>query len=169
MTTWRRGERKPRYALGRRISRWVWAWALGIALVGGGCGGFAEQVRSDSDGDEDAQQEALETASDLYEAMVQIFEEETLGISEERQEALAVFSEYEEVGVSQRRRLIGQIVPLRGGLGVQIRAEYQVDVAEDDEPAQWQDRPREEVVEHAQTLERQMVRAVERRYHREFG
>ncbi len=134
-----------------------------------GCAGFGEQARSGPDGDDAQEQEAMETAQDLYEALVTVFEEETPGVDEERPQALAVVSHYEGVGSGERRRFVGQVVPLRGGIGVQIRAEYQSEALDDEGNATWEDQPREAVRPQAVELESRLVRAVERQYHRQSG
>ncbi len=129
----------------------LWLW---------GCTGFA-----DAPGDEAPRSDAGEMASQLFEAMVAVFEEETMGVDFMLETSWMVRSEYEGLDDGRRRRFFGRVVPVgRSGLGVRITAEYQEPAGEGAEE-EWRDQPREVVEEEAAAVEIRMARQVERRYH----
>ena len=156
-----------RYRVGKvAASAVVVTMVVGLALVGVvGCGGFADQARQDASTDTDDDTRAMETAVDLYESMVVVFRRDTEGIEVASEETLTVVSVYEPIAEERRRRFVGQIVPVGGGIGVRITAEYQNEVHHDDELV-WEDEPREEVEAEASPLELSMARSVEREYHK---
>ncbi len=140
--------------------------ALAIAMivtVAAGCSGFADEVRADRQQGEGNLEETMETARGLYDSMVEVFEEDTAGVEQAVEESLVVISRYESLEGDRRRRFVGQIVPLRGGIGVRITAEYQVENSQVE--GGWEDEPREAVRLEAEPLELSLARSVERRYH----
>lgn len=133
---------------------------MACAFLTVGCTGFAEQARptAESDGDGRA------VAQRLYESMQIVFRKETAGIDIAIDERLTLISHYEEVAQDRRRRFVGRVVPVGGGVGVRIRAEYQNEASSDDQVI-WRDEPRETVEEEASPDELRLARMVERVYH----
>lgn len=127
-----------------------------------GCSGFADEVQKERSAPAQAG-DGVEAAKGLYDSMVVVFREDTAGVDRATEETLTVISDYEPVGDERRRRFVGRIVPLQGGIGVQITAEYQVE--SDDSDDGWDDQPREEVEAEAGPVELALARSVERRYH----
>ncbi len=125
-----------------------------------GCSGFSPEVQKD---DGSQVEETEERALGLYESMVDVFEEDTPGIDRATEETLTVVSHYEPVDEERRRRYVGRIVPLRGGIGVRITAEYQTESQEAD--SGWEDQPRGAVEAEAGPEELSLARSVERRYY----
>lgn len=138
------------------------ATVVAMALIWGGCSGFADEVRS-GQGAAAQPEETMETAVGLYESMVAVFEEDTAGVDRAVEETLTVISRYEAVDGERRRRFIGRVVPLRGGIGVRITAEYQV--VDESVDGGWDDEPREVVEAEAEPVELALARSVERRFH----
>lgn len=132
--------------------------------VGGGCAGFAEEARPSAT----PEQEVRATAEKLFAAMEVVFGRETAGVDIALEERLTLISHYEAVDEQRRRRFVGQVVPVgRGGMGVQIVAEYQRQVEGDEESdgGAWRDAPRQAVEEEAAPTELRLARMVERVYH----
>lgn len=152
-----------KYRVGASAARIAAVMLMVVGLVSG-CTGFADDARPDAapaaDGDD-----GFEVASELYDSMVRVFEEDTDGIDVASTERLLVISVFESVGEQRRRRFVGQVVPVGGGIGVQIIAEYQEDVSDAEEAAIWEDEPREAVEREASPQELRMARRVERVYH----
>lgn len=133
-----------------------------IGLPGLGCTGFAESERQgEADGDR-----ARTTAFELFDSMVEVFEEETAGVEVVMENSLMVVSHFEEIEEARRRRFVGRVVPVGGNIGVRISAEYQVVTAVDDEGRTWEFEPREDIAEEASPLELRLARQVERHFHR---
>lgn len=109
----------------------------------------------------------MAAATGLYEAMVEVFREETEGIDRASEETLTVVSHYEAVPEQRRRRFVGRVVPLDRGIGVRITAEYQSDVAAAGQKPDWEDQPRDLIEHEASPDELQLARKVERTYHRD--
>ncbi len=138
---------------------------LGLALImSPGCTGFADTVREDHEQPQDNREE---TAQALYEAMVEVFEEETPGVDIAMESTFTVLSRYETVEEGRRRRFVGRVVPLQGGIGVRVSAEYQRGVHDDDiGGVRWENEDREAIEEEASPDELRIARRVERRFHR---
>lgn len=136
-------------------------WGLAAA----GCSGFAEEVQQNRQGpaSEAESDQGAEVAQGLYESMIEVFGEDTAGVERTVDESLTVISHYESVDDRRRRRFVGRVVPLRGGIGVRITAEYQVEESVDG--GDWEDEPREAVRAEAEPDELRLARSVERHYH----
>ena len=141
------------------VAMWMTAmWMMPAVL---GCGGFADHYRSEDAG-EQAQVEGQEAAELLYDSMIAVFRQDTEGIDYESADTLTVISDYEAVEEDRRRRFVGRVVPVGGGMGVNITAEYQSDEAGQGESPSWEDEPRERVRAEAEPDELTMARRVER-------
>ena len=137
-------------------------WMLTVVGAGSvGCTGFDPNVRSEAD--EEVQLESEEAAFQLYDSMVEVFDQETEGVETESRQTLSVISYYEAVDSERRRRFVGRIVPAGGGIGVNITAEYQREVDSDGE-TDWEDQARESVEHEARPDELALARSVERMY-----
>ena len=137
-------------------------WMLTVVGAGAvGCTGFDPNVRSEAD--EEVQLESEEAAFQLYDSMVEVFDQETEGVETESRQTLSVISYYEAVDSERRRRFVGRIVPAGGGIGVNITAEYQREVDSDGE-TDWEDQARESVEREARPDELALARSVERMY-----
>lgn len=138
---------------------------LGLALITSpGCTGFADTLREDSEVPENNREE---TAQALYEAMVEVFEEETPGVDIAMESTFTVLSRYETLEEGRRRRFVGRVVPLQGGIGVRVTAEYQQGAHDDEiDGIRWENEDREAVEEEASPDELRIARRVERRFHR---
>ena len=137
-------------------------WMLTVVGAGAvGCTGFDPNVRSEAD--EEVQLESEEAAFQLYDSMVEVFDQETEGVETESRQTLSVISHYEAVDSERRRRFVGRIVPAGGGIGVNITAEYQREVDSDGE-TDWEDQARESVEREARPDELALARSVERMY-----
>ena len=133
-----------------------------ITALQWGCSGFAEQARAD----EEERADGYEVAADLYASMVVVFQEDTEGIDAASPEHFTVISVYEVVGAERRRRFVGRVVPVGGGIGVQITAEYQTEQKGEGDRTEWIDEPRELVEAEASPDELRIARRVERVYNR---
>lgn len=143
----------------RALAVVVGLWVAGLVA---GCSGFADEVHQEPASGAESD-DGARAAMGLYDAMVVVFREDTAGVDRAMEESLIVISHYEAVDDDRRRRFIGQVVPLQGGIGVRITAEYQRESEEAD--GGWEDQPREAVEAEASAEELSLARSVERRYH----
>ena len=138
---------------------------LCAALLGGGtwaCTGFADTVREEENREEG--RDGQEVADQLFQAMVEVFEEETAGVEDTFAPGWMVRSRFEELEDGRRRRFFGRVVPVgRAGVGVRITGEYQEPSRE--EPTGWVDQPRDSILAEVEPEELRLARRVERRFH----